>query len=58
LPDGATSIRLKYLHHKAHVFQYTNTELGFQWARSALHLLEENVVLNLFMAASSMEMQG
>ena len=52
LPDGATSIRFKYLHHQAHVFEYANTELGFQWARSALHLLEEDVVLNLFMAAT------
>jgi hypothetical protein len=51
-PDGATSIRFKYLYHKAHVFQYENTELGFQWARSELHLLEEDVVLNLFMAAT------
>jgi len=51
-PDGATSIRFKYLHHKAHDLEYENTELGFQWARSALHLLEEDVVLNLFMAAT------
>ena len=40
------------MHHKMNLFQYANSELGYQWARSALHRLEEDVVLNLFMAAT------
>ena len=47
--DGATSISFEYLHHKTHLFQYANIELGYQWASSALFLIREDIVLNLFL---------
>ncbi len=50
--DGATSIKFEYLHHKTHLFQYANIELGYQWASSALYNLNEDTVLNLFMHAT------